>query len=237
MNTNDKKSVSVPVRTVNLGSTGKPNEAAFTEEDKEILGGFNVPLGKGEHVVPERSPSSVPVGDRRQQSRELALARAREVKKQKYSKPETQEKQQSEPAPVHTGGEYREFDDVPLVETEPPPLPQTNNAPNPNTDRNDNDTPSLISPARKRKILQMLQDLSDDEDEAEAPPKKKPRTSATTVKESALRNFVADKTVDFGRFLAASAVLALLSGTLKTFTSGDHNGSPAGVKSSDWFRE
>lgn len=237
MSTNDKKSVSVPVRTVNLGATGKPNESTFTEEDKEILGGFNVPLGKGEHVVQERNPSSVSMGDRRQQSRELALARAREVKKQKYSKPETQEKQQSEPAPVTSSSDFREFDDVPLVETEPPPLPQTNYTHNPNTDRNDNDTPSLISPARKRKILQMLQDLSDDEDEAEAPPKKKPRTSTTPVKESFLRNFVADKTVDFGRFLAASAVLALLSGTLKTFTSGDVNPPAAGVRSSDWFRE
>lgn len=237
MTSNDKKSVPVPVRTVNLGATGRPNEAAFTEEDKEILGSFNVPLAKGGQVVQEQASSSIPMVDKRQQARELALARAREVKKQKYSKPETQDRQQAEPLPVNSAVDDRDGDDLHLVETEPPPVSQTSAPTNSNYDRNSDDTPSLISPARKRKILQMLQDLSDDEDETEAPPKKKLRTTTAPIKESALRNFIADKTVDFGRFLAATAVLALLSGTVKTFTSGESNGSSAGVKNSDWFRE
>lgn len=237
MNTNDKKSVSVPVRSVNLGATGKPNEAAFTEEDKEILGGFNVPLGKTGQVVQESTSPSALVGDRRQQARELALARAREVKRQKYSKPEPQGQVQAESIPVTTNSDDGGTESVHLVETEPPPVSQTSNAPDYSVDRNADDTPSLISPARKRKILQMLQDLSDEEDETEEPPKKKPRTSTAVIKESTLRNFIADKSLDFGRFIVATTVLALLSGTIKTITSGDDSRSSAGVKSSDWIRE
>lgn len=237
MNTNDKKSVSVPVRTVNLGSTGKPNESALTEEDKEILGGFNVPLGKTGATPSEQSNPPVSLGDRRQHARELALAKAREVKKQKYSKSEPQENQQDEYSTSNNLLDPRDQLDVPLVETQPPPVTPVVPPNTPDYDRNTGDTPSLISPARKRKILQMLRDLSDDEDEPEEPPPKKLKTTDIPIKESFLRNLVADKAVDFGRFVAATTVIALLSGTLKTFTSGNFQNQGSSVRSSDWFRE
>lgn len=238
MTSNDKKSVPVPVRTVNLGGGSKPNEAALSEEDKEILGGFNVPLGKTGQQLPEQTSPPLPVGDRRQQSRELALARAREVKRQKYSKIDPQEqKQTNEPNPIPDGGDDRELSTLPLVETEPPIIPETNYAPIPVPDRNNNDTPSIISPQKRRRILEMLQSLSDEEDEPEAPPKKKPRTSDSTVKESSIRNFVADKAVDFGRFLVATTAVALLSGTVKAIGAAGQTSSSVGSKSSEWFRE
>lgn len=237
MTTNDKKSVPVPVRTVNLGSAGRPNEGTLNEEDKEILGGFNVPLGKAGQQLPEPQPPPSSVADKRQLTREQALARAREVKRQKYSKNDPQENQQtSEPAPVHNPGSSKDYDDGSLVETEPPVIAEPNPDPRVNSEPVTSDSTYPISPERKRKILQLLQDISDNEDEAEEPPKKKHKSSTTDSKESYLRKFIADKTLDFGRFLVATTAVAILSGTVKAFSAANQ-GSPVGSKSSEWFRE
>lgn len=238
MTSHDKKSVPVPVRTVNLGAAGRPNEGTLNEEDKEILGGFNVPLGKTGQQLPEPQPSSSSVADKRQLAREQALARAREVKRQKYSKNDPQETpQKSEPNPVPNPVDTKDDDDDPLVETEPP----TNPTPNYNTSSNPVPAPSTsaypLSPERKRKILQLLQDISDNEDEAEEPPKKKHKPADSNTNESAIRKFVADKTLDFGRFLIATTAAALLSGTVKAITSSGNPNSGVGDHRSEWFRQ
>lgn len=237
MSSNDKKSVPVPVRTVNLGIAGRPNEGAFNEEDKEILGGFNVPLGKTGQQLQEPQPPPPSMADKRQLTREQALARAREVKRQKYSKNDPQENQQAgEPLPVPNPGSTKDYDDGSLVETEPPVIAEPVHIPNVNSVPAPSDSPYPISPERKRKILQLLQDISDNEDEAEEPPKKKHKSSTSDLKGSHVRKYIADKTLDFGRFLVATTAVALLSGTVKAFASAQ-GGSVVGSRASEWVRE
>lgn len=225
----------VPVRRVNLGPTGKPNENALSEEDKEVLSNFVVPLGKG------GQQTTLSPDEQRRLSRESALARAREVKRQKTqsrtnANTDTQSavKQEANTEGMDIGNDDEHFDEPqpeiysPLVQSSPPPAP---------VERNGAGVPSLISPARKRRILQMLSDMSDDETEPEErPPTKKSKTTNENNTLSPWQTFVADKTLDFGKFVAATAITGIIVGTLQTFSGNDNQKMYASGLNKDWTR-
>lgn len=221
--------VNVPVQRVSLGSTGQPNADAFTEEDKEILGNFSVPLGNTSGKPPDKDPKAAKLA---------ALAKARAVKSQKISQTNAAA-QKSEPNPSDTGVTFDDDNDDSLIQTDPPimdktpALPDKPDVPEPRTD-----SPPIISPERKRRILQMLADLPSDEDEEEeGPPTKKHKSSSPATKTNSWRDFAADKALDFGRFVAATTVTAIIVGTVKTMGSGLGPGSQNFEMNPDWIRQ
>lgn len=225
----------VPVRRVNLGPTGKPNENALSEEDKEVLSNFVVPVGKG------GQPTTISPDEQRRLSRESALARAREVKRQKTqvrtnanAESQPTNKQEANTEGMDIGNDDEHFDEpthetyAPLVQSSPPPTAG---------ERNGAGVPSLISPARKRRILQMLSDLSDDETEPEErPPTKKSKTSSENNSISPWQTFVADKALDFSKFVAATAITGIIVGTIQTFSGNDNQKVYASGLNKDWTR-
>ena len=225
-------SVNVPVQRVSLGTSNTPNPDALNEEDKEVLGEFSVPLGKGN------------ANNDKHAARLASLAKAREVKRQKNASTTTTTTPttappKSEPEPSHYDDDGDGDNNDTFNETASPLVDKINDkrngshAPEPRSD-----TPSLISPARKRKILQMLSEVSDDEDEqTDSPPSKKSRISVTDVKQNMWRDFVADKALDFGRFVAATTVAAFIMGTVKTMGAVSKESNSEFKLNPDWIRQ
>lgn len=223
-------SVNVPVQRVSLGGAGTPNTDALTEEDKEVLGGFSVPVGR----TSERAEKTLDTNA----ARLAALAKAREIKRQKANANNASPPQKSEPSSSDNGVSFDDTNDDSLVQTSAPlvdDVPNTPIKPSPSEPRSD--TPPLISPERKRKILQMLSDLPDEEDEEEERTNKKRKVTTEDVADNGWRNFVADKALDFGRFVAATALTAVVVGTVKTMAGSYDQTNPQYTMNPNWIRQ